>query len=469
MSPAADTVIRRLDAARQKWWFFTLLTSTVLAAALSVAMLLVLMAGDALLKFSRPGLVGAFVAWIAVSLALAILVGRRLLRNPRSLEAAARRVEAEFPQLGSQLINLVQLAEDRHNADRAFCQAAVKQAAWQLQDFPFAAAAGEESRRRRFRYCMQTPRDLAESLVVLVFLLVIALVCQRLLPTWGSAANRLLTPWQFVPAVGKVKILGVSPGDTQVMAGTDLEVSAQIENPDGRAIPGRIFVAATGEKEVEAALAPDEKNENYKLTLPAVIKPLGYRLEIGDSQTRIYTVEVREKPTVAEVAVTLHYPDYLGGGKETFVQKQADLDAPQFTEAELQICPSVPVAQGFLQLENDRFAGRIEEDGRLRVKIPLLRNGTFTIHLLNDAGHANPNPRVNQIHVSADQPPSVELLKPPRKSTAAPGVIPVAIRAGDDHGLGLVRLEMKIENADAASRPSGRAQPDNPLPIQSLW
>ncbi len=39
------------------------------------------------------------------------IVGRRLLLNQRGLEATARRVEAEFPDLGNNLINLVQLAE----------------------------------------------------------------------------------------------------------------------------------------------------------------------------------------------------------------------------------------------------------------------------------------------------------------------------------------------------------------------
>ena len=196
--------------------------------------------------------------------------------------------------------------------------------------------------RRRFADCLQTPRDLSESVLVLVSLLVVALVGQMLVPGWGSAANRFLSPWQFGPSVGKVQISSVSPGDSEVMAGTDLEVSTRIANPDGRALPGRIFVAAAGEKGIEVALARRRKEQVLNFLLPAVIKPLVYRLEIGDSQTRIYTVEVREKPTVAEVAVTLHYPAYLGGGKESIVQKQADLDSPQFTEAEFKSAPPCP-------------------------------------------------------------------------------------------------------------------------------
>ena len=48
MSPAADGVVRRLDAARQKWWIFTLLSTTVLAVCISLGTLLLFMLSDAL-------------------------------------------------------------------------------------------------------------------------------------------------------------------------------------------------------------------------------------------------------------------------------------------------------------------------------------------------------------------------------------------------------------------------------------
>ena len=98
-------------------------------------------------------------------------VARRLARGHRDMEAAARRVELEFPDLGSDLINVVQLSEDRQNASRAFCQAAVDQAAARLAGVAFERAAAKQSRWRRLASCMQTPRDLAESLLVLALLI----------------------------------------------------------------------------------------------------------------------------------------------------------------------------------------------------------------------------------------------------------------------------------------------------------
>ena len=136
MSPAAESVIRRLDGARQKWWLFSLLTTAVLAACASFGTILTLMLADAFVKFSQWWLLAMLLAWLLLTGALVFAVARRLLRGQRSLEAAARRVEAEFPELGSSLINLVQLSEDSNSASPAFREAAVSQAASQIGSVP---------------------------------------------------------------------------------------------------------------------------------------------------------------------------------------------------------------------------------------------------------------------------------------------------------------------------------------------
>jgi len=472
MSPAAETVLRRLDAARQKWWFFSLLTTTTLAACASFGTLLTFMLADAYLKLPQFGLLTLFLAWLAVTAVLIALVGRRLLRSQRSLEATARRVEAEFPELGSNLINLVQLAEDQKNVDRAFCQSAVNQAAAQIGGVAFAAAAKKESRWRRLIHCMQTPRDLAESGIVLALLVVVAVLGNMWIPNWGSAASRLLKPWEFVPSVGKVEIVSVTPGNTEVLVGTSVEIAAEIKNPESLPHRATLFVTGEGEKESPLPMAADEKHQRYKLAVPSIVKPLKYRLEIGDSQTTLYTVGVREKPVIEKVQATFRYPAYLGRKNETFTQKGLDLEAPQYTVAELRLRPSVPIAKGYLQSETEHRTVRVEDGGNLLVvDMPLLKNGSYTVHLFNNAGHTDPNPRLNRITVAADKPPNVELLKPARQSSAAPGsAVPVMIRAGDDHGLARLQLEMKIKpsEAETAQGAEGAAGPADGRPVTVL-
>jgi hypothetical protein len=394
-----------------------------------------------------------FAIWLVVTGLLLWIVGRRLLLNQRGLEATARRVEAEFTDLGNSLINLVHLSETRYNGDPAFCEAAIRHAAQQAERVNFDAAAARQSRWVRLRHCMQTPRDLAEAMVLLCVFIAAAVICQRNIPNWGSASSRLLSPWEFVPAVGKVGTIEVTPKNTEILIGASQEITADIKNPQAAVYDALIYVKPEGEEESSQPLVGEDKRRHYKFTLPAVLKNVKYRLEIGDSQTPVYTIKVREKPTVAEVSVTYRYPAYLKRKDDSYKQKTADLEAPQYSMAQLRIQPSTPIAQGHILLEGKELLGRVEENGRLlAVEMPLLNNASFTIHLVNDAGHSDPDPRINRIVVIPDKPPSVELLKPSPESTSAPGAtVPVAIRAGDDYGVDRIRLEMKVQDQDVSS------------------
>ena len=62
MSPAAENVIQRLDAARQKWWLFSLLTTTVLAMCVSFGVLMAFMLADSLAEVLATG-VGSACSW----------------------------------------------------------------------------------------------------------------------------------------------------------------------------------------------------------------------------------------------------------------------------------------------------------------------------------------------------------------------------------------------------------------------
>ena len=474
MSPAAQDVIRRLDAARQKWWLFTLLSTAVMATSISLGTLLVFMLTDALLKFPQAVLACLFLIWLGVTVALIVLLCRRLVRSQRGLEATARCVEVEYPELGSNLINVVQLSSDSKNGDRGFCDAAAAQAASQIGAVSFDDAAGKESRWGRFKHCMQTPRDLGESFFVLGLLIVIALVCHALIPNWGSAANRLMKPWQFVPSVGSVEIVSVTPGDTDVLVGSTVEIVAEIKNPQAEAYKAMLFVTPENEEETGYPIAADEARVRYTLARSSIVKPFSYRLEIGDSQTEVYRVGIRQKPTISEVEVTFKYPAYLDRPAETVVQADADLEAPQYTVAEMRIRPSVPIAKGHIQSEGRMFTGRVVEDGALLVKMPLLRDTTSTVHLSNDAGHTDPSPRVNRVHVLPDRPPTIELLKPARETSVSPGAdVPVMIRARDDHGLGRARLELKVKKGDSEASDSEEGQPRDgeslPVTTEKEW
>ncbi|MEN6367880.1 MAG: hypothetical protein ABFC88_13810 [Thermoguttaceae bacterium] len=457
MSPAAAPLIERLDATRQKWWLFSLLSAASLAISVSLAALMTCMAADSVWRFSQPTLVVMFAVWLALSGLIFAGVIRRLVRGQRSLEAVARRLEIEFPELGSRLINVVQLSDDRRRDSHEFCEAAVQQSAAQVGPFAFDRAAYHYSRWRRLRECMQMPRDLIESLLILGVLLAAAATGQRWLPAWSAAVTRVLTPWQFTPSVGAVRILHVEPGDADVLLGANVAIVAEIENPDHRAHRGTLFVQPQGESETAVPMTADQNHRRYQAAVASVLKPFRYRLEVGDSQTAVFTIRVREKPRVAGSEIVFHFPAYLGRKDEPANSSSLDLDAPQFTVAALRLQCSSPIARGFLEVDGQRQTGRVSDDGRwLSASLPMLKNGSYAVHLVDDGGRSDPAPRLNRITVQSDRPPTAEMLEPAQPTTVAPSAtVRVAVRAGDDHGLGELRVETKLADspADDAAHP----------------
>lgn len=452
MSPAAEGVIRRLDATRQQWWFFTLLTSCVMAVSASLGLFLIFMLADALLRFSQLVLAIAFLIWASTTVALLVWVVRRVIRSQRSLEATARRIEAEFPELQSALINLLQLLNDPRQANPAFCLAAVNHAAAEAARFRFEEAAERQTRWDRFRYAMHTSRDLLEWSGILVTLIIISILCGMLLPNWSSAASRLMRPWQFVPTVGRVKILSVQPGNTEVLLGTSVTITSKVEIPEEKPYEAYLYISQEGKPEERFPMTPSKDFREYAFVIPTVLKPLSYRVEVGDTQSQVFRLGVTEIPAIEEVEVTLDYPAYLGRPSETFRQRVPDLRGPQYSEATLKLFTSAPISGGEVLVDGQPLIGNIEENGRaFRVKIPLVRDGQFVIRLKNHAGQIDPNPRVNRITVVADQPPVVEIVKPGRQATAGLGDrIPVKIRANDDYGIGRIRLEMRVQDRQQA-------------------
>ena len=76
------------------------------------------------------------------------------------------------------------------------------------------ARLNARSRLDRWRLGLQTARDLLECGVAMGLLAGLILVLSLLIPTWRSSADRLFTPWRFVPQVGSIRIVDVQPGNS---------------------------------------------------------------------------------------------------------------------------------------------------------------------------------------------------------------------------------------------------------------
>lgn len=460
MSPAAQAALERLEQMRQRWWIFGFVSRVTLAVAVSLLILALCISTDALFRLPQGWLAALLVLWATASLVLLVWTFRLGLKGQRNLMAVARRVEQAFPELESHLINLVQLANRPGDAgSSAFQAVAEKDAANRVSHVPIDQAAGRHSRRARWQLGLQTPRDLAEVGLGLVFVTVFTLLLNAAVPTWSSSVRRLFTPWQFVPQVGAVTILEVNPGDTTVLVGSRLDIAARIDRPAGEREPLAATLETWTDDESQAkqrAMLAGDGGSNFTCAIPAVMESSRYRLQIGDSQSRVFEVNVARKPTIDEVEVTYKYPAYLNREPSTVTQKHGDLNAPRFTEAALKVRASTPLKSGAVVVDEREIRGQVGKDRRtLAFQLALRQNTTYTVRLVSRHGHTDQTPRINSIQVVEDAPPTVSIVKPPADTTVATnGSVPFVARATDDYGLQKAWLEWKpADQGDKASEP----------------
>ena len=112
-----------------------------------------------------------------------------------------------FPDLGSDLINLIQLSQSSNGASEEFREAAIAEAAARVQGVRFQKASEGHTRWQRWRLGLQTAGDLTAFAGLLMLVVGLTVVCALTIPTWASSADRLFQPWRFVPQVGAIEIL----------------------------------------------------------------------------------------------------------------------------------------------------------------------------------------------------------------------------------------------------------------------
>ena len=194
MTQQVEGILGRLDALRLNWWLFSTMFNIVLAAAFAGAVLAVLVFVDAILQLPVGALRAGFVIWSAASLGVLTAFLTRALVRQRSIAATARCIEMTTPELGNDLINLVQLS-DANAGNDGFRQAALQEMAARVGDASFESAARKHSRWWRWRLRIQTPRDFVEGAAVLALVIGAFWLLSVTAPRWASSTERILKSW----------------------------------------------------------------------------------------------------------------------------------------------------------------------------------------------------------------------------------------------------------------------------------
>lgn len=448
----AEPVVNRLERLSENWWLFSTLTGAVMAGWLTLVTLMIAVVLDMLIQFDPPARTVILIAWSAMAIAALLLLLVRPMLRRRTLDGTARRLEELFPELDSDLINVVQLSRGNGRASKLLQQAAVRQAGAHAERIALEAAPRRLTWRRRFRLCMQSPRDLVVAVGIALGIAVLGGMLHLQFPAWPNAVYRLFHPTTFVPAVGAVRILEVTPGNADLLSGTRMTITAQVENPSGKEQTGELITLADDGALQRHTLVPSADFDRYRFTFPKVTDPFRYRLEIGRTQTNYFDVTVFDRPAIRSMSATYRYPAYTDLAEQTVELKGGLLEAPQYTEVHLKIGTAQPVKTAVVKLGDREVRGTARLTKPLATAMfPIVENGFYSVHLTDERGNTNTNAIDYPIRVTIDQPPTVDIRKPAPEIAAAAGeTISLDIRAGDDYGVSQVEFRSRLETDETA-------------------
>ena len=431
--PCYDRLLDAVYSARDWWRTVHILEHVLVFVAVLFAAVAAATLAEAHLHLSatlRWPLCIALFAYLVGG--MVFLVFRPLFREWTEEEVAVH-IERRYPELDNQLINALQLGVDDRVVSPGMVEALVEQAAANVSQVPVRNAVST----RRCRYVA-----------------IAALVATALLGTWAAlsfdrfsnALQRVLFPGRDIAALGRVRIVSVTPGNTRINSGSALEVVVETEGGASEAIDaGLTYRYEDGENDLRKAMSSVRRNV-FMCRVDEIKTPLHYRVTIGGTESELYAVEVVERPVIVRRGIRYNFPTYTGaaGWRDRFDEDtNGDVRAPIGTIATVELTTNKPIKTGELRISTgDKLTlRRRQSNTHLEATLAVIRDAVYTVHLTDADDMANRDPRENKIIALPDRAPLITFTKPGKDITAGVGdSVPLGIAAKDDYGVSLVSL-----------------------------
>ena len=374
------------------------------------------------------------VAW--VGLALLPLAIHRWVWSNRRLDQLARLLSRGQPQIGDQLLGVIELARDdsEQARSRTLCEAAIRQVA-------------DDALHRDFRGAVPNPRHRLWAWLVAVPA-VAAVALLTIFPAAGtSAAARLFAPWKNTPRYTFAAV-GPLPGTLVVAHGEPFSITAALEA--STVWRPREGVARIGDQPPITARLNDGR---YEFELPSQIDSGWLEVKIGDSVQRV-RVEPTLRPELTSVVADVSLPEYLGrprpfqkdvrGGVASLVKGSA----ASFT------------ASASRELSSALVDGKDRQPRGTAVSSPVTKvegPRTMEFRWQDSFGLAGKAPFLLSIDGRDDEAPTLSCENLPRQKVVLDSeLIAFKVRAQDDFGLKKIGMQWQgVENPVVKSPAKG--------------
>ncbi len=340
----------------------------------------------------------------------------------RRLEDAARLLRRTFPRLGDQLLGIVELARmDAVAAGRSerLVQAAMAQAADAVRDQDFTNAV-PDARHRQWGW--------AAAGVVAFSVLAFGLVNEAA----RNAFARWITPWRNVERFTFAKVETL-PAKIVVPYAEPFELPVRLS-----ANTERTPDQGTGRIGKQPAVTAKLSDGTYPLAFPPQKTDAPMAVSLGDVRKKI-SVQPRTRPELAELAVQLRLPAYLGYKSEQRIDVHGgSVSLLGGAEAAFEAKASRALASA----ELDGQAQKVDGEKIVTSYLPVAADADRRFTWKDMDGLTPRDPLVLKVRAVKDEAPRIVARRETLEQVVLDSeVVTFDVTAGDDFGVKRVGLE----------------------------
>ena len=398
------------------------------------------------------GLIGAYWLWgwkspaanwaLCISTGLAtILILYKSRRLRVDYKAVARDIEHKHPDLKALLLTAIEQEPDRPGGSLGY-----------LQERVIGEAVRHAVKYDWLRSVSSTKLLLAEIAWFIMLTLLIGAVSQ-LLP---SRPFLLRTGGNVLAQRGYQ--ITVTPGDTNVEAGTPVVILARFEGKVPR--EATLVYEASGEDPQQITLTKNLEDPVFGGIIQEVTRNLLYRIEYADRTTRDYHISVYKHPVLTRADARIVYPSYTNL-PEKLIQDTRRVSAIEGSQITLTFTLNKAVTTAQLVPKEGPAPELSVDDEHPNVyttSITASEDERYELNLVDAQGLTNEMPQRFSINVHKNLPPEIKPVFPNRDVLASPlEELSLEAEVSDDYGVthyGLSYALAGVQSADITLSPT---------------
>ncbi len=374
----------------------------------------------------------------------------------RRTEQLARLLSRKMPQLGDQLLGVIELTKNEAEQQRspALCAAAVKQVA-------------EESSKRDFRAATPPSRYRTWATAALVAAGGAAVLLVLFPAATSNAWARFLAPWKPTPRYTFTHLQPL-PEDMIVAHGEPFDLQVRLA-PSTQWYPETASVAIGSQRPLDATM---EAN-SYSFTLPPLIEDSLVEVRVGDAVHQI-AVQPKLRPELRSLVASVTLPAYLQLTEPLEKDlRSGSVSLVKGSQATVSAQASRPLAAARVN------AQQVPTDGEQFAAEPTQVDALVSLKLdwRDEFGLAGREPFSLAIDAHDDEPPAVVCEDLQRTSVILDSeLLNFKIKASDDFGVRRVGIHWTgidgsyVENPAEGSRALAGGSPDaSALEVQGTF